>query len=105
VRFADDFIITGHSKVFLLMVVKPLVEEFFNERGLELSKEKTTITHIKDRFDFLGQNVREYGNKLLIKPAQKSIKNLMEKVRQIVKNNQQAKAENLIRLLNPVIRG
>ena len=105
VRFADDFIITGHSKVFLLMVVKPLVEEFFSERGLELSKEKTIITHIKDGFDFLGQNVRKYGNKLLIKPAQKSIKNLMQKVWQIVKTNQQAKAKNLIRLLNPVIRG
>jgi RNA-directed DNA polymerase len=105
VRFADDFIITGHSKVFLLMVVKPLVEEFFSERGLELSQEKTIITHIKDGFDFLGQNVRKYGNKLLIKPAQKSIKSLMEKVRWIVKTNQQAKAENLIRLLNPIIRG
>jgi len=105
VRFADDFIITGQSKVLLLMVVKPLVQEFFRERGLELSKEKTIITHIKDGFDFLGQNVRKYGNKLLIKPAKKSIKNLMEKVRQIVKANPQAKAENLIRLLNPIIRG
>jgi RNA-directed DNA polymerase len=105
VRFADDFIITGHSKVFLLMVVKPLVEAFFSERGLEISEEKTIITHIQDGFDFLGQNVRKYGNKLLIKPAQKSIKNLMEKVRQIVKTNLQAKAANLIRLLNQIIRG
>ena len=105
VRFADDFIITGHSQVFLLMVVKPLVEEFFRERGLELSQEKTIITHIQDGFDFLGQNVRKYGNKLLIKPAQKSIRKLMEKVNQIVKSHPQAKAENLIRLLNPIIRG
>jgi len=105
VRFADDFIITGHSKVFLLMVVKPLVEAFFSERGLELSQEKTIITHIKDGFDFLGQNVRKYGNKLLIKPAEKSIRKLMEKVRQILRANLQAKAANLIRLLNPIIRG
>lgn len=105
VRFADDFIITGHSKIFLLMVVKPLVEAFFNERGLELSEEKTILTHIQDGFVFLGQNVRKYGNKLLIKPAEKSIRKLMEKVRMIVKTNPQAKAENLIRLLNPIIRG
>jgi RNA-directed DNA polymerase len=105
VRFADDFIITGHSQVFLLMVVKPLVEAFFQERGLELSQEKTIITHIKDGFDFLGQNVRKYGNKLLIKPAEKSIRKLMEKVSQIVKSHPQAKAANLIRLLNPIIRG
>ena len=105
VRFADDFIITGHSQVFLLMVVKPLVEEFFNERGLDLSQEKTIITHIQDGFDFLGQNVRKYGHKLLIKPAQKSIRKLLMKVSQIVKANPQAKAANLIRLLNPIIRG
>jgi RNA-directed DNA polymerase len=105
VRFADDFIITGQSQVFLLTVVKPLLEEFFKERGLELSQEKTIITHIKDGFDFLGQNVRKYGNKLLIKPAQKSIRKLMEKIGQIVKSHPQTKAANLIRLLNPVIRG
>ncbi len=105
VRFAADFIITGQSQVFLLMVVKPLVEAFFQERGLELSQEKTIVTHIQDGFDFLGQNVRKYDNKLLIKPAEKSIRKLMEKVRQIVKSHPQAKAVNLIRLLNPVIRG
>jgi RNA-directed DNA polymerase len=102
---SDWYIITGHSKIFLLKVVKPLVEAFFNERGLELSQEKTILTHIQDGFDFLGQNVRKYGNKLLIKPAEKSIRKLMEKVRMIVKTNPQAKAENLIRLLNPIIRG
>jgi len=105
VRFADDFIITGQSKVFLMMVVKPLVEAFFQERGLELSEKKTTITHISEGFDFLGQNIRKYGNKLLIKPAEKSIRKLMEKIRQILRANRQAKAGNLIRLLNPIIRG
>jgi RNA-directed DNA polymerase len=40
--------------------VLPLIEDFFKERGLTLSKEKTKITHIEDGFDFLGQNVRKY---------------------------------------------
>jgi RNA-directed DNA polymerase len=31
------------------------VEHFLKERGLELSHEKTRITHIEDGFDFLGQ--------------------------------------------------
>ena len=35
VRFADDFIITGHSKGLLEEEVKPLVESFMKERGLE----------------------------------------------------------------------
>ena len=105
VRFADDFIITGYARAFLESVVKPLVERFFRERGLELSPEKTVITHIEDGFDFLGQNIRKYNGKLLIKPSLKSILMLLRKIRNIVKANLQAKAENLIRLLNPIIRG
>ncbi len=105
VRFADDFIITGYARTFLESVVKPLVERFFRERDLELSAEKTIITHIKDGFDFLGQNIRKYDGKLLIKPSLKSIQMLKRKIRNIVKANMQTKAVNLIRLLNPVIRG
>jgi RNA-directed DNA polymerase len=51
-----------------------LVEQFLRERGLELSPEKTRMTHIEDGFDFLGQHVRKYGGKLLIKPARKNVK-------------------------------
>ena len=52
VRWADDFIITGSSKELLAHEVKPLVAAFLQERGLELSPEKTKITPIADGFDF-----------------------------------------------------
>jgi RNA-directed DNA polymerase len=54
VRYADDFIITGSSYELLEHEVKPLVEQFLGQRGLELSPEKTRITHIENGFDFLG---------------------------------------------------
>jgi RNA-directed DNA polymerase len=60
VRYADDFIITGISKEVLELEVKPLVLDFLRQRGLELSEEKTSITHIEEGFDFLGQNVRQW---------------------------------------------
>src|SRR3984893_2848876 len=41
VRYCDDFVITGISKELLENEVKPCVEAFLAERGLELSKEKT----------------------------------------------------------------
>src|ERR1700674_6090642 len=50
VKYADDFIITGASKEVLEMKVKPAVVAFLKERGLELSEEKTHITHIDDGF-------------------------------------------------------
>lgn len=106
VRYADDFIITGKSKELLKMEVKTLVENFLNERGLELSQEKTKITNIANGFDFLGQNIRKYNNgKLLVKPSKKNIKSFVEKVRNTIRSNQSATAGNLVSLLNPIIRG
>jgi hypothetical protein len=73
IRYADDFIITGRTKELLEGEIKPLVEQFLHERGLELSPAKTVITHVEKGFDFLGQNVRKYPNgKLLIKPSKKN---------------------------------
>jgi RNA-directed DNA polymerase len=105
VRYADDFIVTGRTKELLEYEVKPLVTEFFKTRGLELSQEKTRITHIEEGFDFLGQNVRKYNGKLLIRPSRKNLRAFLDKVREIIKSNKQTKTGTLIEMLNPVIRG
>ncbi|MFI5295262.1 MAG: group II intron reverse transcriptase/maturase [Thermodesulfovibrionales bacterium] len=105
VRYADDFIITGSSKELLENEVKPLVEKFLSARGLELSPEKTSIAHIDEGFDFLGVSIRKYVGKLLTKPSKKNVKAFLDKVRNIIKANRNAKQINLIMLLNPIIRG
>jgi len=105
VRYADDFIITGRTKELLRENVLPLVKEFLKERGLQLSEEKTLITHIDDGFDFLGKNFRKYDGKLLVKPTKGSIAAFLDKVRNTGKDNPMLKQEHLIRLLNPIIRG
>src|SRR4051812_4862275 len=53
---------------------------------------------------FLGQNVRKYRGKLLIKPAAKNISALLDKIRTIVKRNKASTQAELIHQLNPVIR-
>ena len=105
VRYADDFLITGNSKEILAQEVKPCVEAFLAERGLQLSQEKTAITHISEGFDFLGQNVRKYDGTLLIKPSAKNVKAFLDSVRETIRLNRSAKQETLINLLNPKIRG
>lgn len=105
VRYADDFIVTAHSKELLEQTVKPAIEQFLNERGLQLSEEKTKITHIDDGFDFLGFNVRKYNDKLLIKPSSKSLNNLLQELREIIKCNQSSKTSDLLYKLNPKILG
>jgi len=106
IRYADDFIITGHSEELLRMTVKPLVESFLAERGLVLSSEKTLITHIEKGFDFLGQNIRRYPHgKLFIKPARKSVVFVLVKMKQIVREHLGSTAHLLINRLNPIVRG
>jgi RNA-directed DNA polymerase len=105
IRYADDFVVSGASKDVLESQVLPAIRRFMAERGLELSEEKTRITHIEQGFDFLGQNVRKYGRQCLTKPAKKSIKSLLDKVRVIIKDNATGTQAAVIRLLNPIIRG
>ena len=59
---ATHLIITGNSKEILETEVRPLVESFLRDRGLELSPEKTVVTHVEEGFDFLGQTVRWQNN-------------------------------------------
>jgi RNA-directed DNA polymerase len=105
VRWADDFIITGSSKELREHEVKPLVESFLRERRLTLSPEKTRITHIDEGFDFLGPYLRKYRGTYLAQPAKKNVNAFLDKVRAIIKSNQQATAGHLILRLHPVIRG
>ena len=101
IRYADEFIITGASREVLENEVRPLVQEFLNERGLKLSDEKTTITHVTEGFDFLGQTIRKYSNgKLLIKPSRQNVKTFLDDIRHIIKSNAQITAGELIARLN-----
>jgi RNA-directed DNA polymerase len=107
VRYADDFIITGTSETLLHDEVLPLVAQFLSIRGLELSREKTTITHVKDGFDFLGQNVRRYHNgKVLLKPSKRNVQTFLKGIREIIQGQGGSlSAGELIQVLTPKIQG
>lgn len=103
-RYADDFIITGKSKELLQEEVLPAIKLFLAERGLKISEEKTRITHINEGFDFLGQNTRRYGEKLLTIPSKKSQLSLREKLKAAIKQHR-GNESDLIKKINPIIRG
>ncbi|UVL38604.1 group II intron reverse transcriptase/maturase [Pseudomonas sp. B21-040] len=105
VRYADDFVITGTSREVLETEVRPWVEQFLAVRGLQLSLEKTRVIHIKEGFDFLGWNFRKYDGKLLIKPSKKNVKAFYSKVRGVISTSKTVRQEDLIRQLNPILRG
>jgi RNA-directed DNA polymerase len=106
VRYADDFIITGTSRVLLHYEVQPLVEQFLQEWGLELSHEKTTITHIEDGFDFLGQTIRRHRHgKLLSKPSKRSVQTFLSKIQATLDHSGSRTVGDLIWRLNQQIKG
>lgn len=105
VRYADDFIITAATKE-IAQEVKEIICEFLKIRGLELSEEKTTITHINDGFDMLGWTFRKFKEKLIVKPSKKSIKNFVGSLSEtILKRGKAWKQDVLIEKLNQQIRG
>lgn len=105
VRYADDFIVTAATKE-IAQEAKELIREFLRTRGLELSEEKTTITHINDGFDMLGWTFRKFKGKLIVKPSKKSIKNFVANLSEtILKRGKAWKQEVLIEKLNQQIRG
>lgn len=105
IRYADDFIVTGATRELLEDKVKPAVISFLSERGLSLSEEKTLITRIDSGFDFLGQNVRKYKGKLLIKPSRGNVQSFIQTINETFRKHRGSNAEALIRDLNTKIRG
>ncbi len=105
IRYADDFVVTCKDSTLLVETIQPAIASFLADRGLELSEEKTIITHIDKGFDFLGQTVRKFNGKLLIKPSKKSVKVFLDKIRIAIKERTSAPALDVMRKLSPMIRG
>jgi len=104
VRYADDFIVTAKTKE-IAEDAKELIRQFLKDKGLELSEEKTLITHIDTGFDFLGWNFRKYNGTLLVKPSKKSIEKVSVNISNTIKRGKAWKQEELIAALNPLITG
>jgi RNA-directed DNA polymerase len=105
VRYADDFVVTGATRELLEQKVKPALTAFLHPRGLELSEQKTVITHIQKGFNFLGHTLRKYGDKLLITPAKSKVQILRQKIRQLIQTALGLSQEALLQQLNPLLRG
>jgi RNA-directed DNA polymerase len=102
--YADDFVITARSKE-LVEQAQETVRNHIAERGLQLSEEKTVVTNIAGGFDFLGWNFRKYRGKLFIKPSKKAQQIIRGKIRDMIRSNIGTPQDDLIKLLNSILRG
>lgn len=112
VIYADDFVIFTETKEIAEKMYETL-KPYLQKRGLELSQEKTKITHIEEGFNFLGFNIRRYtsqnGNqkicKRLIKPSKESIKKARIKIKETFKEMRGHAVSEVIKKINLIIRG
>jgi RNA-directed DNA polymerase len=88
--------------------------------GVELHPQKTRIVHVQYGFEFLGYKIKRgkklhlpegqirsqaRGGALYAYPREKSIRRLMDQVRQRTKRKVPLKTKELIEELNPLLRG
>jgi len=104
VRYADDIVITADTPE-TAEEIKQILKTFLIERGLELSEEKTHITHIGEGFTFLGWEFRKFTEKVIVTPSKESVKNILDKVHAILRKGRSWSQDNIISAINPVIRG
>lgn len=104
VRYADDFIVTANN-LEVLHKTRDGIRDFLAKRGLELSEEKTCFTHLAAGFDFLGQHLRRYNGRLIIKPSRKNVRTFLDNVRRTVDKMKAAPALDLVQKLTPMVRG
>jgi RNA-directed DNA polymerase len=126
VRYADDFVILYSDKAELQRIAAR-VTTWLADMGLQLSREKTRITHTLEAcegnvgVDFLGFHVQQYhvgktrvgkdthgrplGHKTHIGPSKQSIKRHTQDIGRKLRELRAAPQEAVIGALNPIIAG
>ncbi|MDQ2713374.1 MAG: reverse transcriptase domain-containing protein [Chloroflexota bacterium] len=110
-RYADDFVLMTNGNKEGAFALHAEFAEVVHELGLELSAEKTAVTHLNDGFDFLGFHLQRVYNRtanknmLLVKPARRSIDAFKEAARAITARDSSGDdVPNKIRALNALTR-
>ena len=110
-RYADDFVLLWNGTKQGAQALKERFAAFLqDELHLELSAEKTLVTHADEGFDFLGFHARRYQGYdkpvLMIRPSQKSVRRFREQVRALTDRATLSwDTESLVTHLNLYLRG
>lgn len=119
-RYADDWVVTCRTRAEAegALATAPRILETL---GVVLHPEKTWIVHVRHGFEFLGYVVRQ-GKKplrlpqhriksgarqgaLYAQPSEKARRRFKDKIRVLTRRRAPVSTEQLIRDINPVIRG
>jgi RNA-directed DNA polymerase len=112
VRYADDFVVMVGGTRDHAEALWDEVSSVLAPMGLRLSEEKTRVCHIDEGFDFLGWRIqrrtwrsRTGKQAVYTYPSKKSMASIKDKVRTLTRRAKHRTLADLLRRLNPVLRG
>src|SRR5437867_10851327 len=88
VRYADDFVVVSNGTIAEVKAVKEELKDFLSTSlHLELSEEKTKITHINDGIDYLRFNIQRVNPAgkwaVHLRPTEKGTQRIKKKIKDI----------------------
>jgi RNA-directed DNA polymerase len=111
VRYADDFVVVIHGERADAEALRDVIAAVLAPAGLRLSDTKTTIAHIDEGFDFLGYRIQRHRKRGTAKhfvytyPSKTSLRKVMATVKRLCRQGRNEPLSELLRRLNPVLRG
>jgi RNA-directed DNA polymerase len=112
VRYADDFVVMVHGTRADTEALWDEVGAVLAPMGLRLSESKTRVCHIDEGFDFLGWHIqrrrwrgRTGKTAIYTYPSKKALNAIVDKVRSLTVRAKHRTLADLLRRLNPVLRG
>ncbi len=119
-RYADDWVVTCKSAAEARSAVDA-ARRILKQLGVELHPQKTRIVHVRYGFEFLGYKIKRGERRLYLPeskirsqvrhgalyayPKEKSIRRFMDQVRRRTKRKVPLTTKELIKELNPLLRG
>jgi RNA-directed DNA polymerase len=112
VRYADDFVVMVAGTRADTEALWPELGAVLGPMGLSLSVEKSGICHIDEGFDFLGFRIQRRSwhgrpgkRAIYTYPSKRSLAAVIGKVRMLTRRARHRTLADLLRAINPVLRG
>jgi RNA-directed DNA polymerase len=111
VRYADDFCVMVHGNRADTEALWDEIAAVLAPVGLRLSVEKSRVCHIDEGFEFLGFRIQRQLKRGTTKhyvytwPSKKALMSITDKVRNLTRRHKHRTLADLLRRLNPVLRG
>ncbi|MGI8870235.1 MAG: group II intron reverse transcriptase/maturase [Mycobacteriales bacterium] len=112
IRYADDFVVMINGTRDHAEALWDEVAAVLAPMGLRLSEAKTKVCHVDEGFDFLGWHIqrRRWSGRtgkqaVYTYPSKNALASVMATVRSLTRRAQHRTLADLLRRINPVLRG